>query len=32
MTNLKTKGKPVIFATLIEAIKHIFEVRHNEPK
>lgn len=25
-------GKPKVFATLMEALKHIFEVRHNEPK
>ena len=25
-------GKPKVFATLIEALKHIFEVRQNEPR
>ena len=25
-------GKPKVFATITEALKHIFEVRQNEPK
>lgn len=25
------KGKPMVFATLFEALKYIFEVKRNEP-
>lgn len=25
-------GKPIVFATMMEALKHIFEVKSNEPR